>query len=573
MTDALLELSPTLFQLQSSGLLPEFDVGTLVRQATRAFERPIAGLTEPEVIELLFQFYGDRVVGVGANRYAARDRVIFFRESHALEGDEEEAARAEIREVVAALGVEVDDDVLEDLADTDHVRKGLERALAKAGRTERVYACEDRYTATTALLVRHRLATRGPLAFFQSALAAPAPPPGPIFVSPQGAELGTLVELDPVDALGWIDLDRGVRVRFGGTSLAKLFCPAVGDRVLVSNIQPGFKGVPRAGFVGLAEPPQAAAPAPPPPPPIPFDAFVRAHPAWSDAASLAVPCARPAARPELEPHSLFEPWHASIVESAPTVVPLHVPTHRAESPIDPGPDDSFAHGRVAYLDQPTWPVCALCHKPLEMCVQIAPSVLADFVPGGRGLAVLFCFDCGVAQPRNPAVAHVALVERAHRVEGPTAWESRSSGWLARSQRVTAGEPVATIPSGSWHVLRGERAPSLASGALLGDAVASRLAGPFPRGFEREFLDDPQATFDDWIARRSDRRPAAPAGLPRPSAWLGGVPSWDQADLTPQCAHGERRQLLEYDGGQFLDGAIHVFVCARGACPLAFVAEF
>jgi hypothetical protein len=32
-------------------------------------------------------------------------------------------------------------------------------------------------------------------------------------------------------------------------------------------------------------------------------------------------------------------------------------------------------------------------------------------------------------------------------------------------------------------------------------------------------------------------------------------------------------LLEYDGNQFLDGALHVFCCREQTCDLAYAAEF
>ncbi len=34
----------------------------------------------------------------------------------------------------------------------------------------------------------------------------------------EGGRPGTIVELNPVDALGWIELDEGGRIRFGGTA-------------------------------------------------------------------------------------------------------------------------------------------------------------------------------------------------------------------------------------------------------------------------------------------------------------------------------------------------------------------
>ncbi len=63
-------------------------------------------------------------------------------------------------------------------------------------------------------------------------------------------QIGTIVELDRQDALGWIELDEGGRVRFGGTAL-KGFSddPGVGTRVEVFGTAPGYKGVPKAILV------------------------------------------------------------------------------------------------------------------------------------------------------------------------------------------------------------------------------------------------------------------------------------------------------------------------------------
>ena len=60
--------------------------------------------------------------------------------------------------------------------------------------------------------------------------------------------------------------------------------------------------------------------------------------------------------------------------------------------------------------------------------------------------------------------------------------------------------------------------------------------------------------------------------------LGGYTKWDQADETPNCkACGTLMEhLLDWNGEQFLDEALHLFVCDRtAACggALEFVAEF
>ncbi len=112
--------------------------------------------------------------------------------------------------------------------------------------------------------------------------------------------------------------------------------------------------------------------------------------------------------------------------------------------------------------------------------------------------------------------------------------------------------------------RAERVRGTASSVLFGDDTGFTLFGP--AGVDPEMLDDAAATFDDWISE------SAPPGI-WGGARLGGVAGWDQADASPSCEHGEYLHLLDHEGGQFLDGALHVFACRAGTCPLRFVAEF
>jgi hypothetical protein len=382
---------------------------------------------------------------------------------------------------------------------------------------------------------------------------------------------GTIVELDPVDALGWIELDEGGRVRFGGTAL-KGWHPSqgVGTRVEVRGTVPGFRGVPKAVEVVPLVPVTPVRPAPRPAPavvPVPWPELVRAHPRWSDVADTVLPCARPAPPSVLPAHPLFAPWHEEICATAPTMVDLVVPHYLKPEPIEPGPGDCFALGRVAFLDAPRWPTCGLCGGPLTMCLQVAPDVLADFVPGGRGLAALFCFRCGPEHPADPRVGHVRLVTPAHRVVGPDAWCSDAERRLSSAtQRVTPRAPRAFIPDAGWHRARARVTPETAASALLGGENAwTRFTGPFPAGLDLDDLDDPGETFDDWAAQ--DAGAIAWSG-----ARLGGPASWKESDHTPSCPHGAMRHLLDHEGGQFLEGALHVFACPVWACDLAFVAE-
>lgn len=381
---------------------------------------------------------------------------------------------------------------------------------------------------------------------------------------------GTIVELNVIDALGWIELDEGGRVRFGGTALKGFGGVAgVGTRVEVRGTVPGFRGALKAvevvplvarETVGVRSPkrsePSAAKP---------WATFVREHPRWSDVTDACVPCLRPAPRRVLVAHPLLAPWHDEIGATAPTSVSLLVPTYAQPDPLEPGPGDCFALGRIAYLEERRWPTCGVCARPLEMCLQLSPEVLADWIPGGRGLVALFCFHCGVKERRDPRVGHVHLVSPKSRVAGPSPWTSASSSALAETQRVTARSPVVSLPSSSWYRHRSRRTPETASSALFGfdDLAFTAL----PDGVDESSLDDLGAAYDDWL----DEQPYE--GGAWGGARLGGVAEWGNADETPACAHGEMLHLLDYNGGQFLDGALHVFACRRHECELAFVAEF
>ncbi|MEO7331148.1 MAG: hypothetical protein ABI193_21415 [Minicystis sp.] len=377
---------------------------------------------------------------------------------------------------------------------------------------------------------------------------------------------GTIVALDPIDALGWIELDDGGRVRFGGTSLKGFGVnPGVGTRVVVWGTAPGYKGVIKATEVGpLDPPPPPAAPVHPALPEVSWAEFVRTHPRFSDVDEVCVPCAVPAPSRALTEHLLFAPWQREIAETAPTWLPLRVPHYLHQEPIEPSPADCFTHGRTAFLDEPRWPSCGICARPMEMCVQLSPAVMAEWAPGGRGLAALFCFHCGVSACDDPRVGHVRLVDPRHRVMGPPEHVTASSGWMKATQRVTPGVKTSLPPRAAYCRLRGEWEGTTASGALFTDTL--KIVGPFPKGFDPAWLDDPGATYDDWLDEQ-------PGSEPWKGAGLGGVAGWDQADATPSCAHGEMRHLLDYDGGQFLDGALHVFACREWSCDIAFVAEF
>jgi hypothetical protein len=114
-------------------------------------------------------------------------------------------------------------------------------------------------------------------------------------------------------------------------------------------------------------------------------------------------------------------------------------------------------------------------------------------------------------------------------------------------------------------------------------MAVKLAGPFPAELDPNDLDGIEGNmidevFDEWIEAQPSEPLATDVIAMDMGAWMGGVPHWDQRDRTPRCAitpaHGEMLQLLNYGGGQFLDGGLHIFVCRHPGCAhLAFIAEF
>ncbi len=387
---------------------------------------------------------------------------------------------------------------------------------------------------------------------------------------------GTLVELNEVDSLGWIELDDGTRLRVGGTALAPFAgqCP-VGTRLLVLEIGAGFKGVPKA--MRLA-PIRAAASAPPPSPPAPapsatraWDALVRACPRFSDVSEQCLKGPANALPIELVPNPLFAPWAEEIARTAPVIVGLNGPAWNALDPIEPDPAVAFAHGRTALLDDPAWPSCGQCGAPLEMCLQLPALAIAPWLGGDRGLVAMFCFACGGAKAAAPRVGYVRRVAGHHRVTAPTGSGTHPLS-KPQSQCITLSEPFQSPPDSTWHRLQSARpdAADFAATALFGEGD-SLISGPFPEGFEDLDPEQIDAELDDWLEAswRASKHPRVSAGH------LGGVPRWDQSDRTPRCpAHGRMRLFLDYNAiDQFGDGALHVFACRDRACAhLAFVAE-
>jgi hypothetical protein len=139
--EPLLDLAPVLHHLQQNGLLREVDLSTFTQRAAQVAGRAASPVPESDVLEVLWRHYGPgRVIGVGAGERSVKDAVIFFKESHDLEGDgEQEEAERGILAVLAPFGVAIGADDLEDLADHWNVKKAINEALTRAGRSERAW--------------------------------------------------------------------------------------------------------------------------------------------------------------------------------------------------------------------------------------------------------------------------------------------------------------------------------------------------------------------------------------------------------------------------------------------------
>jgi len=344
--------------------------------------------------------------------------------------------------------------------------------------------------------------------------------------------LGTIIGLDR-DGIGSIHLDDGRDIRFGMSSCVGIPVPAAGIRVCVLDVVPGFRGALKASKVLPAV--EIAKPETPT-----WEAFSAAHPRWSDVVDV---CLRPAlSAPRLEaPPKLLAPWRDEIIATAPIIVGLSITDQ-----IEPSASDSFSHGSMAFLDRPTWPACGLCAKPLEMCFQLAPELLVPWIADGSGLVAMFCFHC-LAKP-DRAKAYVRLLEPRHRVVSSDTTTTASSQVRRPSQRIRPQAPVRRVPSSMWYRYRSSIVVDTAASALFGFSAVE--------GFEDEIKE-----LEDWLTEQ-----------PGASDRLGGAPAWDQDDATPSCAHDEMKQLVQYNGGQFLDGGLHVFYC-QDCNDLDYVAEF
>ena len=73
------------------------------------------------------------------------------------------------------------------------------------------------------------------------------------------SDVGKITEIEPEDQLGWIEMENGDRVRFGGTA-CKGFVPEVGMTVRVLGTRPGYGGTVKATGLEKVQGPAGAGP-------------------------------------------------------------------------------------------------------------------------------------------------------------------------------------------------------------------------------------------------------------------------------------------------------------------------
>lgn len=196
---------------------------------------------------------------------------------------------------------------------------------------------------------------------------------------------------------------------------------------------------------------------------------------------------------------------------------------------------------------------------------------------------MYCFACGVLHRSDPRVACVRWVRPEERVELNEAEPvkapvTNSSRPRLQAQEVRALVPARVLVDTMWARYRSVVTPNAASSTLFG-YVDELTIDALPAGWDTgvAHAEDYEVPFDGEDVRSLYENWSGQArGVSGfHGAALGGLPNWDQHDATPNCElHGAMRQLLEHAGDQFLDGALHFFVCAENGCDkTAWVAEF
>ncbi len=265
-------------------------------------------------------------------------------------------------------------------------------------------------------------------------------------------------------------------------------------------------------------------------------------------------------------HPLFLPWQRQIEQTAALQGMV-----RFQGPAADDELVSRGGGEVAFMSTEQAPRCGNCEGELTVVFQMLPDFLEPWLALDRALTALYCFDC------HPDGSDARDRER-----------GKYDGSLAC--RITLEEPNHPVRFAEND--EGARKLGRIFAWDFPDVSFSDLldTGHAASAFLGDWITNPRVDFTDeymaMVAARDGYRSQFTEGEVEktpPHEWrttIGGYPSWDQEDVTPACSEcGEAMQLLtDYNGNQFLDGALHVFTCRRTeACrrefPIDFVAEF
>lgn len=291
-------------------------------------------------------------------------------------------------------------------------------------------------------------------------------------------------------------------------------------------------------------------------------AFVKRNPKWLNQHEYVTSGLRPrpGEAPELPEHPLFATWHDQVLATASLKANLIFTS-------DDDPQESLisvAGGEIAFLDEPQWPACETCHALLELSFQLTAHDLSLWWKGTKSLVAMFCGRCPRPKTFGTGLpgTYLKLVEPIHRLEREQS-ELGSDMDLLR-----VGVPHWSFPDSSWF--------NLYDGPKLSGAALKLLGGELDgRSIEEEY--------NAWVAPQDGGKtlfiPPRQVEWEAEARWrtfLGGWPDWDQVSGVIKCdCNTAMVHLLDFNGSQFLDGALHVFLCDHEACqryaqPIGFV---
>jgi hypothetical protein len=304
---------------------------------------------------------------------------------------------------------------------------------------------------------------------------------------------GTITSFDAADALGWIDLDDGRRIRFG-MSACKGFVPSVGARVRVGDDLQALPGnelkarsvelmlstcdvedhvwpevrrefsVERRWVRGEHREVRVKRTL------FDRDALHARSPVWAEAApltELATAPARPDAWRDVEPpapHPFFAPWHDAILATAVGALEL--------APADDLPEGaSRIGGDAARLVRP-WPTCANGHGAMTLLLVVEGRDVEPLFGAPMRLTIHACPAC-LRDERHAWLGEtgIAAVEWARAGEG-TAQTAEPEERLPETR--LAATPVLSFPRAWVFAPRLDVEGHAPVGGAAGTVLATKL---------------------------------------------------------------------------------------------------